>query len=175
MAFRRSFGRAFGVLILALTPCIIWAIGVHAQAPPNLPPPGAYQPIPNFAGVGAGLQFRQAINNRFSGVQPVASTIVKLAFANLPTEQDGSLIYCTNCTKTVPCAGGGSGAWAMGQSGNWVCAGTGLSPTGDISFNAHKATNLASATVSGDALAFGQVGAQLGAYIQPMVRPGTQT
>ena len=39
MAFRRSFGRAIGVLIFALTPWILLSIGVHAQAPPNLPPP----------------------------------------------------------------------------------------------------------------------------------------
>ncbi len=175
MAFRRSFGRAFGVLILALTPWILLAIGVYAQAPPNLPPPGAYQSIPNFTGVGAGVQFRQAINDRLSGVQSIAPTIVRLAFANLPTEQDGALIYCTNCTKTVPCAGGGSGAWAMGQNGQWSCGAAGLSPTSDINFNAHKATNLASGAINGDALAFGQVGSQLGAYMQPSVRPGATT
>ena len=128
MAFRRSFGRAIGVLIFALTPWILLAIGVHAQAPPNLPPPGAYQPIPNFAGVGAGLQFRQAINDRFSGVVPSAPAIVRISFANLPTEQDGALVYCTNCTKTIPCAGGGSGAWAMGQNGQWLCGAAALSP-----------------------------------------------
>lgn len=43
--------------------------GTRAQ---NLPPPGSYQPIPNFTGVGAGLQFRQAINQRFGGSQPIA-------------------------------------------------------------------------------------------------------
>ena len=89
MAFRRFAGRAIGVLILALTPWVLLAIGVHAQAPPNLPPPGAYQPIPNFAGVGAGLQFRQAINDRFSGVVTSAPAVVRIAFANLPTEQGG--------------------------------------------------------------------------------------
>ena len=98
MAFRRSFARAFGVLILALTPWILLVIAVHAQAP-NLPPPGAYKSIPNFAGVGAGLQFRQAVSDWLSGVQPIARTVARLAFANLPTEQDGALIYCTNCTK----------------------------------------------------------------------------
>ena len=169
MAFRRSFGRAIGVLILAATPWVLLAIGVHAQAPPNLPPPGAYQPIPNFAGVGAGLQFRQAINDRFSGVVPTAPAVVRLAFANLPTEQDGALIYCTNCTKTIPCVAGGSGAWAMGQNGQWMCGAPAFSPISDVNFNAHRATNLASGAVAGDALTFGQVGSQLGAYIQPSV------
>ena len=173
MTFRKSVGRAVGVMILALTPWILLAIGVRAQAPPNLPPPGAYQPIPNFTGVGAGVQFRQAINDRLSGLQPIAPAVVKLAFANLPTEQDGALIYCTNCTRTIPCASGGSGAWASGQNGIWACGSAGLSPSADINFNAHKASNLGSATVNGDALAFGQNGAQLGAYLQPFIRSGT--
>ena len=174
MSFRRFFERAAAVLIPALAPWIFVfvAIGVHAQ---NLPPPGAYPPIPNFTGVGAGLQFRQAINDRFSGAQPIAPTIVSLTFANLPTELDGGIIYCNNCAKTNPCTGGGSGAYAMGQNGEWTCAVSGFSPTANINFNAYKATNLASGTVDGDALAFGQLGAQLGASLQPIVRPGTTT
>ena len=55
----------------------------------NLPPPGAYQPIPNFTGVGAGLQFRAAINSRLSGTQPILPMVVSPTFANLPAEQDG--------------------------------------------------------------------------------------
>ncbi len=170
MAFKKSVGRAVVALLLALTPWIPPAIGVHAQAPPNLPPPGAYLPIPNFTGVGAGLQFRQAINDRLSGVQTIAPAVVKLAFANLPTEQDGALIYCTNCAMTVPCASGGSGAWAMGQNGSWSCGAAGFSPTSDINFNAHKATHLAAGSVSGDALAFGQLGSQLGYRRLPSIR-----
>src|SRR5260370_18546736 len=37
MAFRRSFGRAIGLAILALTPWVLFAIRVHAQMPLNLP------------------------------------------------------------------------------------------------------------------------------------------
>ena len=47
MTFRKSVGRAVGVLILALTPWILLVIGVHAQAPPNLPSPGEVWPIRN--------------------------------------------------------------------------------------------------------------------------------
>ncbi len=172
MDFRRFFGRAFGAPILALAIWILLASLVKAQ---NLPPPGAYQPIPNFTGVGAGLQFRQAINDRLSGIQPIAPTIVNVAFASFPAEQDGTLIYCNNCTKTIPCAAGGNGAWAMGQNGQWTCGVGSLSPIADVNFNAHKVTNLASATSFGDALAFGQVGAQLGTWLQPFIRPGATT
>ena len=89
----------------------------------NLPPPGAYQPIPNFTGVGAGLQFREAINDRFSGAQPIAPSIASPAFANLPPEQDGMLLFCKDCRSATPCVSGGSGAFAFGQGGLWSCAG----------------------------------------------------
>jgi hypothetical protein len=103
---------------------------VYAQSGGNLPPPGAYQPIPNYTGVGAGLLFRNAINDRFSGVQPVSPTIVNLAFANLPTEQDGALIYCNDCVAAVPCAAGGSSVWAFGAQGQWECAAPGKAAAG---------------------------------------------
>jgi len=101
-------------------------------APPvNLPPAGSYQAIPNFTGPGAGLLFRSAINDRFSGVQQISPRIVTLAYSALPAESDGSLIYCTDCQKTVPCSAGGSGAWAMGQNGQWACSSsTSGAPTG---------------------------------------------
>src|ERR1700730_4090805 len=166
MALRRKIFPALRHATLSVMMLLAMSAGVRAQ---NLPPPGAYQPIPNFTGVGAGLQFRQAINDRFSGAMPIAPAVVRIAFANLPTEQDGALIYCTNCTKTIPCAAGGSGAWASGQNGQWMCAAPAFSPIGDVNFNGHRATNLASGAVAGDALTFGQIGSQLGAYIQPSV------
>lgn len=89
----------------------------------NLPPPGAYQPIPNFTGVRAGLQFREAINDRFSGAQPIAPSIASPAFANLPPEQDGMLLFCKDCRNATPCVSGGSGAFAFGEGGLWSCAG----------------------------------------------------
>ncbi len=106
------------------------ACAAHAQSGGNLPPPGAYQPIPNYTGIGAGLLFRNAINDRFSGVQPVSPTIVNLAFTNLPTEQDGALIYCNNCVAAVPCAAGGAGAWAFGAQGQWECTAPGKAASG---------------------------------------------
>ena len=97
---------------------------VSAQAlAQNLPPRGAYQPIPNFTGVGAGLQFREAINDRFSGAQPIAPSIASPAFANLPPEQDGMLLFCNDCKSATPCVSGGGGAFAFGQGGMWNCGG----------------------------------------------------
>ena len=125
----------------------------------NLPPPGAYQPIPNFTGVGAGLQFREAINDRLSGAQPIAPSIASPAFANLPPEQDGMLLFCKDCRSATPCVSGGGGAWALGTRGQWSCASAALEA--NLNANGNKVSNLARATVNGDALAFGQTGAQL--------------
>lgn len=136
----------FGPLAMLVT-----VASVSAQ---NLPPPGAYQTIPNFTGVGAGLQFRQAINDRFSGAQRVAPAIATVSFANLPLEQDGTLLYCQDCKLTSPCAGTGTGAWALGARGHWSCASGPLEAS--LNANGNKLTNLANGTVSGDALDFGQ-------------------
>jgi len=125
----------------------------------NLPPPGSYQPIPNFTGVGAGLQFREAVNNRFSGTQPIAPSIVTPSFANLPPQQDGMLLFCKDCRSATPCVSGGAGAWALGTRGQWACAGAALEAA--LNANGNKVSNLAGGTVNGDALAFGQTGAQL--------------
>ena len=137
---------------------ILLVVGAGARAQ-NLPPPGSYQPIPNFTGVGAGLQFREAINNRFSGAQQIAPSIVTPTFANLPPELDGMILYCKDCKSAMPCASGGAGAWALGTRGQWACAGAALEAA--LNANGNKVSNLASGTVNGDALAFGQTGAQL--------------
>ena len=81
-----------------------------------------YQPIPNFTGIGAGFNFRQAINQRFSGAAPISPQIIGYFFGSLPAEQDGLLAYCKDCTSATPCIGGGSGAWAFGQRGQWTCS-----------------------------------------------------
>jgi len=127
----------------------------------NLPPPGSYQPIPNFTGVGAGLQFREAINNRFSGAQPMLPLVVGPTFINLPAEQDGLLLYCEDCKRVTPCAGGGEGSWAFGARSQWSCSIGSLEAS--LNANGNKITSLANGTVSGDALSFGQTsGGDLG-------------
>ncbi|MGB8412643.1 MAG: hypothetical protein WCE23_07445 [Candidatus Binatus sp.] len=146
-----------GALILRTVATLLILRAVAAAQ--NLPPPGAYQPIPNFTGVGAGLQFREAINDRFSGAQQIAPSIASTAFANLPPEQDGMLLFCNNCRSATPCVSGGGGAWALGTRGQWACASAALEA--NLNANGNKVSSLAGATVNGDALAFGQTGAQL--------------
>ena len=153
MSSKRIVRRALAVLALALA-IVTPGADVPAQAPPDLPPPGAYQAIPNFTGVGAGALFRQAINQRFSGAQPVSPTITNVTFANLPTEQNGMLIFCSDCKLTTPCTASGGGAWALGARGQWSCSTATLEA--NLSANGNKITNLATATTSGDALGYGQ-------------------
>lgn len=40
---------------------------------------------------------------------------------NLGTPTNGSMVYCSDCTITNPCAGGGTGAFAKRLNGVWVC------------------------------------------------------
>jgi hypothetical protein len=42
-------------------------------------------------------------------------------FSSLGTPTNGMIIYCSDCTITNPCAGGGTGAFAKGLHGVWVC------------------------------------------------------
>lgn len=123
----QALARSITCAWIAALMLVVFAPIAAAQ---NLPPAGAYQPIPNYTGVGAGLLFRNAINDRFGGEQPISPTIVSLAFASLPSETDGALIYCNDCQRTVPCASGGSGAWAFGAQGQWECTAPGRAASG---------------------------------------------
>src|SRR5271168_437785 len=101
--------------------------------------------FPTSPAWGRDCSFREAINQRFAGTQPIAPAIVTPTFANLPPEQDGLLLYCDDCRSAAPCVSGRAGA-ALEAA---------------LNANGNKVTNLAGATVNGDAIAFGQTGAQL--------------
>jgi hypothetical protein len=105
-----------------------------------------YQAIPDFTGIGAGFNFRQAINQRFSGAQPIAPQFAGLSFANLPAEPDGLLLWCKDCQATAPCNGGGAGAWAKGARGACSCAIGAL----EQDFNANGHNIVAASSVKAD-------------------------
>ncbi len=139
---------------------MFFSAGAIAQVqPPNNPPAGAYQPIPNFSGPGAGLLFRRAINDRFSGAATIAPAVVRLPLASLPPVVDGMVFFCTDCKRVNPCATGGAGAWAMGARAAWRCAEGPLEA--DLNVAGRKLTNVAAAGASGEALSYGQSGAVL--------------
>jgi hypothetical protein len=43
------------------------------------------------------------------------------AFSALGTVTNGLTFYCSDCTIASPCASGGTGAYAKGIAGAWVC------------------------------------------------------
>ncbi len=109
-------------IAIVISTCVLALTASPAGAQQqNLPPPGGYKPIPNFVGTDAGLDFRNAINDRFSGVQPIAPRVGSVLFASLGPEQDGAALYCSDCKATLPCTAGGTGAWASGANGQWQC------------------------------------------------------
>jgi len=110
----RRIGIVLGVVLLGIS-------GSSGLTQQNVPPPGGYVPIPNFTGTDAGLAFRNAINDRFSGAQSIAPRAGNVTFANLGPEQDGDILYCIDCKTSTPCSAGGSGALAVGTMGQWQC------------------------------------------------------
>lgn len=44
-----------------------------------------------------------------------------VAFASLPASPNGTIAWCTDCTKATPCAGAGTGAFAKRMSDTWDC------------------------------------------------------
>jgi len=159
MYSKRTWWPVFSVSVFALI--TIALSSVRAQ---NLPPPGAYRLIPNFTGVGAGLQFREAIDDRLSAGQPILPLLEGPAFANLPTEQDGIMLYCKDCKRATTSVSGGAGAWALGMSGQWSCSSGALEAS--LNANGNKITSLANGTVTGDSLPFGQTsGGDFGASL----------
>jgi hypothetical protein len=116
MKSKRIVAAAIAMLALA------GSAGALAQVPPlNLPPADGYKAIPNFTGTNAGLEFRGAVNDRFSGIEAISPRLVKVPFAEFPAAKDGLLLYCADCKPTTPCQGGGPGAWAFVQNSQWTC------------------------------------------------------
>jgi hypothetical protein len=81
-----------------------------------------YTPLP--PPLPGGPQQRQAIDQRFSGVVPIAPKLVTYISATLPTEVDATQYYCSDCQAVTPCKGGGAGAWALGIAGAGDCNAT---------------------------------------------------
>lgn len=64
--------------------------------------------------VSGGLAQRMVINHDGIGISGVT-------YANLGAPANGTLIYCSDCQITNPCASGGTGAIAKRLNSTWVC------------------------------------------------------
>jgi hypothetical protein len=98
-----------------------------------------YNPIPNFTGILAGQQFRNALNAKLGGTDPngIAPMLVHLNYAQLPsTVTNGQLYYLNDGVPGIPCKGSGSGAIAMGINGQWVCGAPGIQAQNVLGYGA---------------------------------------
>lgn len=62
---------------------------------------------------------------------PKGVRVGPFAFSGLPSSGDGTVVYCADCSKTTPCAGGGSGAYAFRTNGTWDCYAPSAGGSGD--------------------------------------------
>ncbi len=71
-------------------------------------------------------------------------------YAGLGSAADGSILYCSDCAQSTPCAAGGAGAVAMHVNGAWSCGGGGAyvfrdnltNTSGTVDFNPVDSTVL---------------------------------
>lgn len=72
-------------------------------------------------------------NNVFTGTNQfqLGTLLGPVTFSALPTESNGTQIYCSDCQQTNPCIAGGTGAMGAGIAGVWNCLGSnGISGSG---------------------------------------------
>jgi len=62
----------------------------------------------------------QAATTRMT-ISEAGVLLADILFANLGTPTDGTIAYCSDCTKATPCAGSGNGALAKRLNGAWDC------------------------------------------------------
>lgn len=116
-----------------------------------------YQPIPNFSGVNAGAQFRNAINNRFGGVQGIAPLILPSSIMQSATA--GQFLLAGTSGAISPITLNGDASASTSTLGAITV--NHFTLTANASAGGFKLSNLAAATVAGDAISQGQSGAQL--------------
>lgn len=69
-------------------------------------------------------------------------------FASLGNPVNGSTAYCSDCTATSPCTGGGNGAFAQRLNGVWNCAAQSTGGLTNFSFTETGLDGLLTASVS---------------------------
>lgn len=79
----------------------------------------------DIAGATAGVfTLEDASLQQIQGGDVIARGVVELnniTFADLPASNNGSMIYCQDCTIASPCAAAGPGAVAKRMGGAWIC------------------------------------------------------
>lgn len=68
-----------------------------------------------------GITASAAVSGKSQGIIIHHGDGTAAAFADLGAATNGSMIYCSDCTKATPCAGSGNGALAKRLNGAWDC------------------------------------------------------
>jgi hypothetical protein len=97
-------------------------LGASSRAPVNVSSAGvATLTSPVLAGT---ISVTGTVSGGLTVSGTTASDAIRLtptALANLGTQSDGTLMYCSDCAKTTPCTGGGAGALAKRLNSAWDC------------------------------------------------------
>lgn len=66
------------------------------------------------------ITLRDAADDRI--LNGATEVLFSVTHANLPATENGSIIYCSDCTRlSVPCTASGSGSFAKREAGAWNC------------------------------------------------------
>jgi hypothetical protein len=65
-------------------------------------------------------------NNYINGLSLTTTGGTFANIGTLPPQTNGTLYYCSDCTQTTTCAGGGAGALAKLVNGTWKCVDVGV-------------------------------------------------
>lgn len=68
-----------------------------------------------------GIKAVDGVGGQTQGIKIVRGDGTDQVFASLGAAENGSIIYCADCTVANPCAGVGTGAIAKRLNGVWVC------------------------------------------------------
>lgn len=67
------------------------------------------------------LEINTGVAGTFADLKLRAVETSGYAFASLPASGNGTVLFCSDCTKATPCAGSGAGALAKRLNGVWDC------------------------------------------------------
>jgi len=77
--------------------------------------------VSNSASGNLNLSVDDGTDSCSSDMTPFGYLACEKLFANLGTPGDGTVLYCSDCTKATPCAAAGNGAIAKRLNGAWDC------------------------------------------------------
>ncbi len=107
--------RRLSPILAALLACAIGAVRLHAQI----------SPPPCTSSTCTAALSSSFLRLNGSNAMTAGLPLFGVAFASLPASANGTVLYCSDCTKAATCVGGGTGALASRENGAWSCGSSG--------------------------------------------------